>query len=120
MSNVIDFPTDKVRKAENNKLNKYQQQMTNLARMLDARYEHLQDLANVMNKIAKECDKYEKQYETILKEYSKRIGPQNVEIKFYDYSSEIGISFDPCENTFTMADYDRTDDLEEYMRDDSE
>ena len=115
-SNVVEFPTIKAR--SNSKVAEYERKMINLAKMLDVRYEHLHDLAVQYGEIEAECEKFEKQYETLLKAYAERIGPQNVSIKFYDYSSEIGIEFCPDQNTFFIDNVDRTKDHKEHIQPD--
>ena len=118
MGKVLQFPTPEAR--SNSKVSEYERKMINLAKMLDARYDHLHELATTIGEIESECEKYEKQYETLLKAYVERIGPQNVSIKFYDYSSEVGIEFCPDENTFFIDNVDRTKDHKEHIKVDDE
>ena len=117
MGNVVPFPIEKARKT--GKPGELQTKMSNLAQMLDARYEHLHELTQAIETITKECEKFESQYEILLQAYAERVGPANVEMKFYDYSSEVDIAFDADFGTFMIEGVDRTTDHRNHIETES-
>lgn len=108
-NNIIEFPK------ENKRYNSIKQKMINLSKMLDARYDHLSELTHQIEQIEAECEDYEKKYSVLLQTYADEVGPQNVELKFYDYSSEIGIEFEPEDGIFSVAGHDRTADHHKHL-----
>ena len=90
MNNIIDIKTGNVVQFPvHGKRQQLEIKLTNLQRMLDARYKHLNEILEEMNKIEKSCDNLETKYNKILLDYGKRIGPENVDREYLDFSTAI-------------------------------
>ena len=68
--------------------------MGNLQRMLEARYNHINELLEKVEKIEKECTGFETKYNKIIVEYAERIGAENVDPKWSDFSTALEFKMD--------------------------
>ena len=92
MNNVVNMDGTPHVVAEFGSHGKRQQletKMENLQRMLGARYEHIDKLLQQVDKIEGECNGLEIKYNKLLVDYGTRVGPENVDPKYLDFSTAI-------------------------------
>ena len=93
MTNIFNIKTGKPHEVadfgSHGKRRQLEIKMDNLKRMLSARYKHLDKLILKIDKIEAECKDFETKYTTILLGYAERIGVENVDPEYLDYTNAI-------------------------------
>ena len=116
MTNVFNIKTGKPHEVadfgSHGKRRQLEIKMNNLKRMLSARYKHLDKLILKIDKIEAECVDMETKFTKILLGYAERIGPENVDSEYLDYTNAIKFEQDENGNITMVLDMeaDRHDD----------
>jgi hypothetical protein len=96
MTNIVQFPTTKAR--SKSKVSVLEAKMKGLQRMLNARYEHLRELDETIETVTAECTDLEDKYDILISGYGDRIGPENIDPSYLEYTNCIEFVHDELGN----------------------
>jgi hypothetical protein len=96
MANIVKFPTAKAR--SKSKVSVLETKMKGIQRMLNARYEHLRELDETIETVTAECTDLEGKYDILISGYGDRIGPENIDPSYLEYTNCIEFVHDELGN----------------------
>ncbi len=93
-SKIIQFPTNVIAFPKRGPIAKIEKQLEAMQDLMKIQYRHIVEMGKKLGLSEKECRETEKGYNSLLMQYSKRIGPQNVSLKYLDWTTDLVFNID--------------------------